>query len=340
MPPALFRAEYDALERIARSFRQQANETQKTQRKLKGGLDTLQGGDWIGAGANAFYREMESDVLPAVARLARAMESSADTTAHIAKISKTAEEEAARLFKGEGALGMLAAGAEALGEAIAGGLGAAATAISKAAQQVADTDAILTGSHSKDDAPSTINLPDTLDKGMKDAWKNSFPGGHEQEQGGILVKTKDGAYKWIPGEAGNAGSWTPNFEDIGDNEFLGPGHTHPYDSGDTDVPFSSGDIRNLFNPSEGSRRMTMVQSGDGQFVLSRTPEFDAQLKGKSDAELTQLRTEMTSTYDKAVAAGKKEGLSFAERHDAAVKAVADEYDLLYYKGKDGNLQLQ
>jgi hypothetical protein len=234
---------------------------------------------------------------------------------------------------------MIAAGVGALGGAIAGGIAAAADAIANAV----GVNSVFSGTSSKKDAPSSITISDDLNDGAKGAWKDSFPGGHEQEQGGILIRTKDGEYKFIRGDPGTGGTWDVNYDDIGDNELVGTVHTHPYDSGDTDVPFSKGDISFFFDSdlkAKNMEEMMMVQSGDGQFMLARTAEFNKLVEGKSAAEISKLNTEMESTYDKAAAAGKRKGLSFAARHDAAVKAVADKYNLLYYKGRDGNLKLQ
>lgn len=339
MPAQHIRAEFDALSQIARSFRRQSDDTRKSLRKLQRNMGTLQGGDWIGVGAGKFYEEMDADVLPAITRLGEAMESSARITDQIGKILKEADEEASRLFRDGGLLAMIAAGAGTLGGAIAGGIAAAADAIANAVA----VDSLFRGASSKKDAPSSITIPDGLNEGSKGAWKDSFPGGKEQEQGGILIRTKDGEYKFIRGDPGTGGTWDVNYDDIGDNELVGTVHTHPYDSGDTDVPFSKGDISFFFDSdlkAKNMEEMMMVQSGDGQFMLARTAEFNKLVDGKSAAEISKLNGEMESTFDKAVADGKTNGLSFAARHDAAVKAVADKYNLLYYKGKDGNLKLQ
>src|SRR6185503_8318252 len=65
--------------------------------------DVLEEGDWLGTGADKFYQEMNSQVLPTVARLAQALEQASATTKQISRIMKQAEGEAASLFKLEGA---------------------------------------------------------------------------------------------------------------------------------------------------------------------------------------------------------------------------------------------
>jgi hypothetical protein len=178
--------------------------------------------------------------------------------------------------------------------------------------------------------------------GMQDAWKDSFPGGHEQEQGGLLVKNPDGGYEWIRGDAGTGGTWSPNFDDLGSsNTYLGLGHTHPYDKGMVDVPYSDQDITHLFELKDGHQAEIMtVQSGKTQFLLGRTEEFNKAMAGKSDAEVATTIADMKKVYADTVAAQKTAGAPFADRYQAAVKAVADKYNLVYYKGQDGKLVRQ
>ncbi|MBM4423802.1 MAG: WXG100 family type VII secretion target [Chloroflexi bacterium] len=92
------RADHDSLGQIAQIFSQQADASRRTLQNIKRNVDTLQGGDWIGQGANAFYREMHSDVIPALQRLVRAMEESGRVTQQISRLMQTAEDDVSRLF--------------------------------------------------------------------------------------------------------------------------------------------------------------------------------------------------------------------------------------------------
>jgi len=124
MPSPKIRVDHDALQAIARTFGQGADATGRTLRQLKSAMGVLQSGDWIGQGASKFYEEMNSQVLPAVQRLNSALAESAKVTGQISQLMKQAEEEAARLLRGEG---LAAAGA------LAGALGAAVGAAAAAA---------------------------------------------------------------------------------------------------------------------------------------------------------------------------------------------------------------
>lgn len=357
MPAPRIRSTFDALTQIAQNFGQQAQVTRQTLRKINQKVDVLRAGDWVGVGATKFYNEMDSTILPAVQRLAGALERAQQATQKISDIMHRTEDECAALFRtgssgigsaagaaaGGAAAGAGAAAGGAAGAAAGGAAGAAAGGAAAGGAGAGDANAVLGGAISEKNAPAKITLPDVLNKGMQDAWKDSFPGGHEQEQGAIFVQGKDGQQKWIRGPGGTGGTWTPNYGDIGDNTLIGLGHTHPYDSGEKNVPFSDADVGFLFKPDLNgpkSDKMMMVQSGDGQFVLARTEEFNKSIAGKSDSEVDTMVADMKKTYNDTVAAKKAAGAPFADRYDAAVKAVADKYHMVYYKGQNGALTKQ
>jgi WXG100 family type VII secretion target len=93
------RADYDGLTKVSQAFARQTAETEKTLRSIQSSLRTLRSGDWIGAGANAFFVEMDHEVLPSLRRLATALDQADSVTRQISQIMKQAEEEAARLFQ-------------------------------------------------------------------------------------------------------------------------------------------------------------------------------------------------------------------------------------------------
>ncbi len=130
MPARRIRADYDSLTRISQSFGRQAAATKKTIQQIQRCVGTLQGGDWIGKGATAFYREMEGEVLPALNRLAAALEAASRLTQQASQIMHQAEDEAAGIFRAAGIGGIaggVAAGLGTLtglsGGAASGGIG-------------------------------------------------------------------------------------------------------------------------------------------------------------------------------------------------------------------------
>jgi len=102
MAPPKIRADYDALKDVAARFRGQAQAAQQTLQKLSSQMDVLQGGDWVGQGATAFYQEMGGQVMPTMKRLAGALETAAQSTLQISQAMQQAEAEAARVLRGPG----------------------------------------------------------------------------------------------------------------------------------------------------------------------------------------------------------------------------------------------
>ncbi len=98
MPASKVRVDYDALQEIANTFDQQASNSRRVLQQLQQRMETLQNGDWVGKGATAFFQEMNSDVLPAMRRLAAALEMASRVTRQSSQIMQEAEDEASRLF--------------------------------------------------------------------------------------------------------------------------------------------------------------------------------------------------------------------------------------------------
>lgn len=181
------------------------------------------------------------------------------------------------------------------------------------------------------DAPKNLKLPKELTEGMKTAWKGSFPGEESQEQGGVLVKTDKGGYKWKAGKGGESGSFDPNYKDVDKGESLiGVGHTHPYskkEGGHEDVSFSGADLSRLIYVAD---RAAFVQAGKTQFTALRTEEFDKLIVGLDDPGKKKMSDEMDKTWQDTYDNAKG---TFQEKVEAAVKAVCTKYHLVYYKGK-------
>jgi WXG100 family type VII secretion target len=96
------RADYDSLKQIAQVFSQQAQATQQTLQQIKQDLDLLQQGDWVGKSADRLYGEMTSALIPSVTRLQKALESASRVTTQISGVMKQAEDDSARVLRGDG----------------------------------------------------------------------------------------------------------------------------------------------------------------------------------------------------------------------------------------------
>ena len=83
----------------AQALNQEGQNVQTMYNQLKSHTESLHNNGWKGRGADAFFREMEGTILPAVQKLINAMDHSADTIKKIHDIFTSAEQEAAQLFK-------------------------------------------------------------------------------------------------------------------------------------------------------------------------------------------------------------------------------------------------
>ena len=183
-------------------------------------------------------------------------------------------------------------------------------------------------------APEILAIPLALDVAMDKAWSKSFPKGKSQEQGGVLVTDKKGEYVFHPGQAGTSGAFTPNRGSVKKNEKLvSIAHTHPYDKsegGFTDVAFSGQDIALMAISPE---KMSFVRSGDHDFLMARTTEFDALVKKakNKDKLFREIRKHWTDLFKGGTG-------SLPERARAATRATCLKYHLLLYEGDKGVLR--
>ena len=225
-----------------------------------------------------------------------------------------------------------------LGGLIGGGLGGVVGGMLGGSSQRSNLDVATDKKTGIADMPDQISLPDSVDKGMNDAWAGSLPGGNSQEQGGMIVRDKSGNIAFKKGNAGDSGSFDPDYSAVGPDETLvGVGHTHPYGKNDgkldgaTGVPFSGQDLSRLCLVDD---RMALVQSGDSRFAATRSKEFDDMLAGKTMEQRQQMKGDMDKLWQDTFDGSKG---TFQERCDAAVRAVAGQYKLGYYTGKGKDL---
>jgi WXG100 family type VII secretion target len=107
---------------VAAGFDQQADQIRKLLASVRQQQEQLQNGDWVGTGAQAFYAEMNSTVVPTLNRLLQAMSQAATTTRQINQSMQQTEAEAASFFRLNGN-GAAAGGLASVGAALSGALG-------------------------------------------------------------------------------------------------------------------------------------------------------------------------------------------------------------------------
>jgi WXG100 family type VII secretion target len=92
------KADYEQLEQVANKFSNQSEEIQQMLQLVKNNMDKLEP-DWIGRGSEAFFSEMQGEILPAVARLQQALEEANRVTKEVVETMQQAEEEASSPFR-------------------------------------------------------------------------------------------------------------------------------------------------------------------------------------------------------------------------------------------------
>jgi WXG100 family type VII secretion target len=92
-------ADYEKLEQIAAKFQQQSQAIAQMMQMVKASFSKLQSGGWIGQGADAFFSEMNSKVLPATQRLQNALSEADRACKDISQTVKQADEEASSPFR-------------------------------------------------------------------------------------------------------------------------------------------------------------------------------------------------------------------------------------------------
>ena len=94
MAAAKIRANHDELKQMNQTFSAQADAMKQMMDNLRSNMDTLEGGDWVGKGAKAFYSEMGGTIFPALRNLSAALHEGAKISTAISNVMSKAEKEA------------------------------------------------------------------------------------------------------------------------------------------------------------------------------------------------------------------------------------------------------
>ena len=118
------KADYEALSDAANRFGQESDRIKQIASRLGQGAENLKRSSWTGKGADAFFREVESSILPTYRNLVNALKEASTILKALSKLFQDAEQEASNLVKGTGSGSALGAGGG-IGDAIASALGGA-----------------------------------------------------------------------------------------------------------------------------------------------------------------------------------------------------------------------
>lgn len=98
MAGAKIQADYDELANIANEFANEASAAEQLTNQITNLVGELEGGGWIGRGAQAFYSEMHDEVEPGLQRLMQALEDASSAIKQISNMMSQAEQEASFKF--------------------------------------------------------------------------------------------------------------------------------------------------------------------------------------------------------------------------------------------------
>jgi len=96
---------YDELSNIQKLFNTESQGIGQLYQETKRKVDALSGqgqsAGWIGRGSEAFFAEMQNNILPSMQRLTQALLEASSATGRISQIFRSSEEEAKSLFKAQ-----------------------------------------------------------------------------------------------------------------------------------------------------------------------------------------------------------------------------------------------
>jgi hypothetical protein len=178
---------------------------------------------------------------------------------------------------------------------------------------------------SPENAPATVDMSNMQDDFQRQ-WDNSFPRGVSQEHGGIIVSDSRGNLSMTNEVAGDSGSIAYDFTTAPNQNVVGTFHTHPYDStegGHVGVAHSGADMSNMIN--DPNRHVSIVQSGDKQFMLMKTADTPQNVDSAA----------LNETHTKRLGELRRAGHDLSEASRIATKEAAAQNGLAYYEGQGG-----
>lgn len=93
---------YDQVQGFIKTFGTEGEEIQNLTKATAGKAEALHGDAWIGKGADQFFNEMQSEILPAMNRLGQALATASSIAQKIAETFNQAEEETQGYFNSLG----------------------------------------------------------------------------------------------------------------------------------------------------------------------------------------------------------------------------------------------
>ncbi|HRE46999.1 MAG TPA: WXG100 family type VII secretion target [Aggregatilineales bacterium] len=115
MTAQIIQSRYDELAKIVKTFQQHANEVSNLTKTVQSCVDALAAGGWVGEGATRFVNEMREIIFPGFYRLDNVLQEASGATGKIIQVFHEAEDDAGRLFGGQGGANGTGSGANGSG---------------------------------------------------------------------------------------------------------------------------------------------------------------------------------------------------------------------------------
>jgi WXG100 family type VII secretion target len=96
--PGKIRAQYNDIKQAGQAFSNESNAIQSMSNQLKARTEDLHGKGWQGLGSDAYFKEMEGTILPALKRLEAALNSMSSTMKQVHDLFHNAENDVNQLF--------------------------------------------------------------------------------------------------------------------------------------------------------------------------------------------------------------------------------------------------
>lgn len=93
---------YEQMKGFVKTFKTEGDEILALAKDTATRADALHGGGWVGKGADKFFEEMNGEIIPAMNRLAQALNTAADIAQKVSDTYDQAEEETQGYFSALG----------------------------------------------------------------------------------------------------------------------------------------------------------------------------------------------------------------------------------------------
>lgn len=95
---AKIQADYEHLAQAAAIFAREAQQTEQLLQLIQRASDNIHGNAWVGRAADKYMGEMQGEVLPALKKLAHALDSSSSGIKRVSDVLAQAEQQASALL--------------------------------------------------------------------------------------------------------------------------------------------------------------------------------------------------------------------------------------------------